>query len=261
MITLSIVIPIYNEENRIEKSIRALKKGFNFMGVELKKVIFVDDGSDDKIKRILRRAQLNRKLKTSYQLISYKKNRGRGHAVKVGTQFSKTDYILYMDADCSIPLSNLKKFIPYMENNYDVISGSKKMPDSIAKIPRGFIRNIVGYGHSIIASALLGVFYWDFQGGFKIFSKRYVKEVFPMLQIDRWGFDMEVLFLAKKLGFKSKELPVTWSHIDRDSKVKLVRDINRSLKDIFIIQINWFTGKYHYQYRRSFLTRLDFHYL
>lgn len=82
-----------------------------------------------------------------------------------------------------------------------------------------------------------------------------------MLKIDRWGFDMEVLFLAKKMGFKVKELPVTWSHVDRDSKVKLIRDIYKSLKDIFEIQLNWFTGKYHYQYRKIFPARLDFHYL
>lgn len=261
MTTLTIVIPIYNEENRIEKSINALKKGFNFKGVELKKVIFVDDGSDDKIKKTLRRAQLNKKLKTSYQLISYKKNQGRGHAVKVGAQFANTDYVLYLDADFSIPLKNLKKFIPFMEKGYDVMAGSKKMPGAVAKIPRGFVRGIVGLGHSLIASILLGVFHWDFQGGFKIFSKRYIKEVFPTLRIDRWGFDMEVLFLADKLGFKTKELPVTWSHVDRDSKVKLVRDIQKSIKDIFEIQINWFTGKYHYYYRKNILSRLDFHYL
>ena len=82
-----------------------------------------------------------------------------------------------------------------------------------------------------------------------------------MLRIDRWGFDMEVLFLAKKMGFKTKELPVIWNHIDRDSKVKLVRDITKSLKDIFEIQINWLTGKYHYHYYKFFPARLDFHYL
>lgn len=261
MITLSIVIPIYNEENRIDNSIRALKKGFNFKDIELKKVIFVDDGSVDKIKRTLRRAQLNRKLNTSYQLISYKKNKGRGHAVKVGAQFTNTDYVLYLDADYSIPLINLKKFIPFMEKGYDVMAGSKKMPGAIAKIPRGFVRELVGLGHTLIASTLLGVFHWDFQGGFKIFSKRYIKEVFPTLRIDRWGFDMEVLFLANKMGFKSKEIPITWSHVDQDSKVKLVRDIIKSLKDIFEIQINWFTGKYNYHYKKSFLSRLDFHYL
>lgn len=261
MITLTIVIPIYNEENRIEKSITALKKGFDFEGVELKKVIFVDDGSDDKIKKTLRRAQLNRKLQTSYQLISYKKNRGRGHAVKIGAQFTKTDYILYMDADFSIPLKNLEKFIPFMNEGYDVLAGSKKIPGSIAKIPRGLVRNVVGFGHSLVASALLGVFYWDFQGGFKIFSKRFIKEVFPTLRIDRWGFDMEVLFLANKMNFKTKEIPVVWSHVDRDSKVKLVRDITKSLKDIFEIQISWFTGKYIYRYQNKFLAKLDFHYL
>ena len=88
-----------------------------------------------------------------------------------------------------------------------------------------------------------------------------IKEVFPMLRIDRWGFDMEVLFLAKKMSFKTKELPVIWSHIDKDSKVKLARDIFKSLKDIFEIQINWLTGKYHYHYRKFFPARLDFHYL
>lgn len=262
MKSLSIVVPIYNEESRIDRLLKELEKGFQCKRVALKKIIFVDDGSTDAISQKLKEAKFKRNLNISYQLIRYKKNQGRGHAVKVGTQFTKTDYVLYVDADFSIPLTNLKRFVPYMEDNFDVILGSKKMPGSTAIIPRSLIRNIVGYGHSLIASLVLGTYYWDFQGGFKIFSKRYIREVFSMLKIDRWGFDMEVLFLARKMNFKVKELPVVWSHVDKDSKVELIHDITRSIKDMLKIQYNWLlTDKYHLHRYKSANSKLVFRYL
>ena len=139
----------------------------------------------------------------------------------------------------SIPISNLNKALPLIRENYDLIFGSKKKPGSQALIPRSFIRKIVGYSHSFIASLVLGVFAWDYQGGFKIFSKKLIREVFPQLTVDRWGFDMEVIFLAKKLGFTNFEIPVVWSHQELGSKVKLLRDIMRSVKEMISIRHNW----------------------
>ena len=246
MINLSLIIPTYNEDDRIKKTLETLKKGFNFSGVKIKEILFCDDGSTDDTLKLLKKSKKNIQRKTGFEvkILSYKSNKGRGFAIKFAAQKAKGDYILYADADFSIPLTNLKKFIPYIKKDYDVIIGSKKIKGAKEIIKRSLIRKIVGYGHSFIAGLILGVFVWDFQGGFKIFSRRFVENVFPYLQIDRWGFDMEVIFLAKKLSYRLKEIPVCWGHIENGSKVNLLRDIIRSIKEMLRIKIYWIEGKY-----------------
>lgn len=246
MNNISLIIPTYNEDSRIKKTLKALKKGFYFNGVKIKEIIFSDDGSTDETLKLLRkfRKSIEKKTRAEVKILSYKKNRGRGFAIRFAAQKAKSDYILYTDADFSIPLFNLKKFIPYMKKGYDVIIGSKKMNGAKEIIKRSLIRKIIGYGHSLIAGLILGVFVWDFQGGFKLFSRCFVKNIFPYLQIDRWGFDMEVIFLAKKLNYKLKELPVCWGHVENGSKVRLFRDIIRSLLEMLKIKIYWLGERY-----------------
>jgi dolichyl-phosphate beta-glucosyltransferase len=243
MKTISLVIPVYNEEKRIDKILKALGKGLNFNGIIVEKVVFVDDGSrDETAKKIKNFIKDNKKNQT--ELISYIKNKGRGQAVVKGALRCDSDFVLYVDADLSIPFDNLKQFKPYIEKDYDLMFGSKKKPGAKQIVKRGKLRTLVGYGHSVIASMVLGVWVWDFQGGFKIFSRRLVEEIFPQMTVDRWGFDMEIIYLAEKLKYKTVELPVIWGHVDNGSKVKLVRDILRSLKDMFQIRKNWQTGVY-----------------
>lgn len=246
MKTISLIIPTYNEDGRIKKTLETLKKGFHFNGVKIKEIIFSDDGSTDETLKLLKKSKksIERKTKAQVKILSYKKNKGRGFAIKEGVQRANSDYILYTDADFSIPLTNLRRFIPYIKKDYDVIIASKKIKGAKEIIKRSLLRKIVGYGHSLVAGLILGVFVWDFQGGFKLFSQRFVENVFPYLQINRWGFDMEVIFLAKKLNYKLKELPVRWGHVENGSKVKLLQDIFRSLEEMIRIKLRWLEGKY-----------------
>lgn len=244
MKTISLVIPVYNEAQRIHKTLKQLKKGFRFQGLKLQEVIFVDDGSQDHIKKKIQQSQLQKSLHVAVKLIAYSSNRGRGFAVRTGALAATGDYVVYTDADFSIPLTNLKKFTPWLEQDYDLLLGSKKKPGAQEYPQRSLARRLVGYGHSILASLILGVFAWDFQGGFKVFSRRLIQEVFPLLKQNRWGFDMEVVFLAKKLGFSTKELAVKWGHVEKGSKVKLLRDIYRALKDMLQIRGDWLAGRY-----------------
>jgi len=239
--TLTLVIPLYNEGERIEKTLKTLKKGFPDYGLKLTSVIFVNDGSTDNTKKKVEREvkRLERALCARVRVLSYRSNRGRGYAIRFSSLITDSDYVLYADGDLSIPLQNLKNFRPYVVQGYDLLFGSKKMPGAQAIIPRSTIRKIVGYGHTVIASLLLGVFAWDYQGGFKMFSRKLVREVFPLLSIDRWGFDMEVIFLSKKLGYSTVEVPILWSHVESGSKVKLLRDIGRSLREMSVIKYNW----------------------
>lgn len=243
---ISLVIPTYNEDGRIKKTIETLKKGVYLYGQQLLEIIFTDDGSTDETLALLKasRKAIERKIKARVKIISYEKNKGRGFAIRQAVLHAKGDYVLYADADFSIPLSNIKKFIPYMKKDYDVIIGSKKIKGASEIIKRSLTRRIVGYGHSIIAYLALGVFVWDFQGGFKLFSRRFVERIFPYLQINRWGFDMEVIYLAKKLKYRLKEIPVRWGHIENNSKVILARDIFRSIYEMIRIRTVWMEGKY-----------------
>ena len=246
MKSLTIIIPLYNEGERIVRTLNILKKGVHLPGLLLDQIIFIDDGSTDRTvkKLIAAKNALKSALKTRVTIISYSPNRGRGYAIRFGGLISKSDYVLYIDGDLSIPLSNLKAFEKFISYKYDLIFGSKKKSGAKAVIPRSFLRKTVGYGHSFFASLVLGVFAWDYQGGFKLFSRRLIREIFPDLTIDRWGFDMEVIFLAKKLGYQSEEIPVVWSHFENGSKVKLLRDILRSVKEIFTIKYYWLMGRY-----------------
>lgn len=247
-ITLSLIIPTFNENGRINKTLKSLQQMPDsvFCGMKLEQVIFVDDGSTDETVANIKRekGKIEKHLKAKVTILHYLHNKGRGYAIRHAVLASKTDYAIYADADFSIPLSNLASFAPYMNKGYDLIFGSKKKPGAKELIKRSTIRRIVGYGHSILASLILGVTAWDYQGGFKVFSKKLINSAFPYLTINRWGFDMEIIFLAKKLKFKTQELPVVWGHIEQNSKVKLARDIYRSIYEMAKIKYNWLSGKH-----------------
>ena len=129
MKTISLIIPTYNEDGRIKKTIETLKQGLYFAGVKIKEIIFCDDGSSDETLGLLKKQRkiIERKTKAKTKIITYEKNKGRGYAIRLAALKASGDFILYADADFSIPLSNIRKFIPYMKKDYDVIIGSKKI--------------------------------------------------------------------------------------------------------------------------------------
>lgn len=239
-LTLTVVIPVYNEQNRIHLAIDGLNSFVPPKGIEIKKVIFADDGSDDKTRYILK----NSNIKYPTQIMTYRTNKGRGFAVKMGMKNIDTDYAMYLDSDMSIPLDNLENFSKEMFKGTDVIIGSKKIRGTICTHERSKIREVVGWGHSLVFSTVLGMWIYDFQGGFKVFSKRVVDNVFPKVTMERWGMDAEVVFVANKMGYSIKELPITWGHVGQGTKVDLVRDITRAFKDVTKIRLNYFKGKY-----------------
>lgn len=239
-LTLTIVIPVYNEQNRIHLAIEALNNFKPPSGIEIKKVIFANDGSDDKTLYVLK----NSKVQYPTEVLTYNTNRGRGFAVKMGMKHIDTDYAMYLDSDMSIPLENLETFAKEMKKGTNVIIGSKKIRGTVCTHKRSIIREIVGWGHSAIFSTILGMWIYDFQGGFKIYSNHVIKNAFPKLRMERWGMDAESIFVAGKMGYSIKELPITWGHVGQGTKVDLVRDIYRGLRDVFQIRSNYFRGKY-----------------
>lgn len=230
-LSLSIVIPVFNEELRLAKTFAELEDFFSKGDWKSLEVIFVDDGSTDKT------AEMIKKLKFRYpvKLISYKENRGKGYAVRHGMLAAEGDYALTIDADMSTSLTEVSKTIPLMASDCPVIIGTRKAKGSRMIPPQPFLRKKLGEGYTMLARFITGVKVSDFTCGFKCFSRQAREKVFREAAINRWSYDAEILFLAKKSGFKICEVPVVWRN-DRDTRVRLGKDILGSFIDLIKIR-------------------------
>jgi dolichyl-phosphate beta-glucosyltransferase len=239
MKTLSFVIPFYNEEKRIKKTINALLAGFYFNEIKLEEIIFVNDGSKDKTEKIILKNKKNieKKLKTKIKIISYSPNQGKGYAIKKGMLASESDYTLMFDVDMSTPLSEFKKFIPFIRDNIDVIIGTRKNGKSTVIKHQPLYRELLGKGFTLLTNIILNTWVTDFTCGFKAFSKFAKNRIFEKSIIKRWAYDAEILYLAKNMNLSIKEVPVKWKN-DPKTKVKLIRDLPETLKDLLKIRIN-----------------------
>ena len=201
----------------------------------MEKVIFVDDGSTDGTKQRIRNFKLLAK-NINLQLVSYNINRGKGYAIAKGMKESHSDYSLFLDADMSTGLIELKKFMPEIRNNTPIIIGTRKNGHSTVIRHQPFLREILGRGFTFLSNIVLNTWVTDFTCGFKAFSSDAKNVIFPKLKINSWGFDAELIFLGRISGFQFVEVPVVWTD-DRRSKVKMWKDIPKSLLDLFYIRI------------------------
>lgn len=238
-IFLSVIIPAFNEASRINlslviNSITDYLKSQKFPT----ELIVVNDGSTDATLKKLKESQKKHKLK----IISYPQNRGKGFAVKTGILAAKGEYRLFLDMDLSVPVEELKKLFPYLKKN-EVIIGSRKAKGSRLIVRQSKVRETLGKGFSFLSQLILGVKVRDFTCGFKCFSRNAAEKIFPKSLIDRWGFDSEIMFLAKKVGFLIKEVPVVWKN-DPKTRVKFPQDIFRSFFDLAKIRLNDLAGQY-----------------
>lgn len=242
MKTLSIVIPVYNEEQRINQCIRALRKFKPPKEVVVDRVIFVSDGSTDetnlKIKNYISENKENK-----VQLVSYRQNKGRGYALRAGMAEATGDYALWLDADMSTPLSQVRKILPGMKQNTAVIIGSRKISGAVVTKRQPLYRILLGQGFSKLSEIMLEVPVGDFTCGFKAFSRIAYTSIFPKCRINGWGNDSETLFLAKKFNLGIAEIPILWKN-DARSKVKILRDIILSFLDLCKIRYYEMMGLY-----------------
>lgn len=245
MKTLSFVIPMYNEEKRLEKTVLALKEGVYFAGIKLEKIIFVDDGSTDKTVLALKKHKrsIERSTIAKVSIISYPVNRGKGYAVRRGMAESNSDYTLLFDADMSTPLKELAKFLPFIEEGVPVIIGTRKNGESTVVKAQPIHRQILGRGFTFLSNSILGTKVTDFTCGFKAFSKSAKDIIFNACRIERWGYDSEIVYLATKFDLKIQEKAVKWFD-DKRSKVNVLKDIFGSLNELFEIRLNDLKGLY-----------------
>lgn len=225
---LSIIIPLYNEEARLRNLLKIYRyldrSNLNY------EVLLVNDGSiDNTVKKLKALAK-----KFKFKLISYEKNKGKGFAVKTGMLDAKGKYRLFTDIDLSTPIEQFNKFIPHLKKA-DILIGSRKTAGAHLYKRQSFIRESLGKGFTLLSRIILDLEISDFTCGFKCFSKKSSISIFSKQKIERWGFDSEILFIAKKLGFSIKEVPINWSH-DPRSKVRFPHDIISSLSDLYKIK-------------------------
>jgi len=236
--SLSIVIPVYNEEERMAEAVEAFKAfllGFD----PAPEIIFVDDGSTDRTAAALSAAP----ARFAYDLISYRPNRGKGFALKQGILKAGGDYVLFLDVDMSTPLAELAKFREAMGRRAPVIIGSRKIKKSHVLKHQSPLRRKLGEGFSLLSNLLLVPGITDFTCGFKVFRRDAAQRIFGAQRIERWGFDAEILFLARRFGYAIEEIPVSWANDER-TKVRLLKDVVRSFLDLLQIRLNALLGKY-----------------
>ncbi len=256
MFKLSIAVPVYNEAERLEKTFTALKQGVRSDVFQIKEVIFVDDGSRDDTKKMIKAWIKHIKtVKTAYRLISYGKNRGKGYAVKTGMLAATGDYILFMDADMSTPLPELLKMQPVMVEGKDVIIGTRKNGHSTVIKHQPLYREVLGKAFTLLSNIITNTWVTDFTCGFKVFSHEAAQKVFSRARIERWGYDAEILFIAKNLGMSMKEVPVVWANDDR-SKVNLMKALPQTLAELYTIRKNALRGRYNFG-KGSFLNNFE----
>ncbi len=235
---LSIVIPVYNEEDCIERTLKKTEEFLKSKNIEYE-IIVADDGSTDNTKQIVENF-INDAGRDNIKFVTENKHLGKGYAVNLGMKNATGDYTLFMDADFSTDITELEKFLPYMEEGIDVIIGSRRIPGSKIVVHQPFYREFMGQVFTWIANLILRTNFSDFTCGFKCFSFKAKNEIFSQQKIMDWSFDAEILFLAKKLGYKIKEVPISWKN-DPSTKVNLFRDTISSfigLIKIRIIHIN-----------------------
>jgi len=210
---LSVVIPAFNEEKRIEKTLRETS-GFLHKQAYDHEIIIVNDGSQDKT------VELIEGLKIPFlRVISNANNKGKGYSVRRGLLAAQGQYRLFMDADNSTAIREIEKFLPYAAT-HDVLIGSRAQKESIILKQQIFYRRLLGklWGFLVGRLAGLGEFK-DTQCGFKLVNASTATRVLPLCKVDGWAFDLELLLHARKMGYTIKEIPVTWMN-DSQSKVR-----------------------------------------
>ncbi len=238
---LSAIIPAYNEEKNIKNTVERVYD-FLIKTVGSFEVIIVDDGSRDSTASVIHTIQ---KKLPYITVVSLPKNRGKGYAVKTGVQHAQGEYILFLDADGSTPISELTKFLEAHGQGADIGIGSRYLARSAVTIKQPWQRVALGrFGNRLIQVMLLpGI--KDTQCGFKTFRADVAKKIYSLQTIDRWGFDMEILALAKLLGYTIKEIPVSWHDTtNRKSRFRPFKDAHRTLKDLVKIKCNLLKGVY-----------------
>lgn len=213
-IFLSLVIPSYNEKDRITSTVATVEAYLESLDKPCE-IIVVDDGSSEDSRRIIEDSFVN---DPSVRVISYQPNRGKGYAVRSGMLASRGDYAAFSDVDLSAPIEELEKLFAAIDAGADVAIGSRAVKGSQLVVHQPLYRELGGKALRKLVGLLALADIHDTQCGFKLFKGDVARRVFAKCVVDGWGFDVEALYLARRMGYSVSEVPVRWSH-SADSKV------------------------------------------
>lgn len=242
---LSVVIPAYNETANLKKEVLSqVGKYLKSQKYEYE-VLVVDDGSTDETVQLIRKYIEKGKNFTLIQ----NSHGGKANAVMTGMLAAHGEIVLFTDMDQATPISEVEKFFPEFEKGADIVIGSRA-----GRKGAPFIRKLSAWGFALLRGIILGLPYKDTQCGFKAFKRQVIEKIVPKIK-GEWGvvhfkggavnagFDVELLYLAKKYGFRIAEVPVEWNYVDTE-RVQIIKDALAAIYDMIRIRVNDFKGKY-----------------
>ncbi len=235
---LSVIIPAYNEELRLPGTLERIATYLSSCGREAE-VLVVDDGSKDGTAAV---AEYFRIKIPTLRVVSNGINRGKGYSVRHGMQEARGRIALFTDADLSAPIEEAGKLIDALESN-DVAIGSRAMDRSLITVHESPFREFAGIIFNKIVRIILWLPFVDTQCGFKAFRRERCGIIFEQQKIERFGFDPELLYLARHHGLRAVEIPVRWGHSPA-TKVSMLRDSLQMFVDVFTIRWNSLMGRY-----------------
>lgn len=236
---LSLIIPAYNEEARIGKSLDRILRFLDSQRY-IFEVIIVDDGSRDRTAAIVeQRFGKHPAIKLQRQPA----NLGKGMAVQQGMLLGSGDYLVFSDADLSVPIEMLPAFINPLENQSDLAIGTRQKSGAVIEVHQPRHRELMGMVYTKLSSWILGVRVSDFTCGFKGFRRDIARDLFSRQRLNNWSFDAEILYLAHRKGYRIAEIPVTWRNDDA-TKVRLWKDVLTSFFGLLQIRLYDLQGRY-----------------
>ncbi len=240
---LSVVIPAYNEENRIGSTLDRIVSYLQSrsLGFEL---LVVDDGSQDRTSEIAQEFADRHQLQSQIRVSRCEHNRGKGHAVRQGMLLAKGAYALVTDADLSTPIEEMPKLEDeVIHGSCEIAFGSRDIEGSQVEVHQSWVRETGGKIFNRVVRLVTRLPYRDTQCGFKLFQMNRCKTIFQTQTVGDFGFDVEILYIANKWGFRMKEVPVVWRH-QEGSRVHLLSDGVAMLWDLVKIRWNDWCGRY-----------------
>ncbi len=232
---LSIIIPAYNEAHRLPGNLPKLLTCLDHSGLPggFEVIVVAEKSEDDTVERC-RAAVATR---PEVQVIANPAKRGKGFAVRTGMLLATGDIAFFMDADLSTPLASIAQFLGHFAAHPDtgVLIGNRRHPQSVIGVPQGLMRRKLSDAFNLVVQALILPGCADTQCGFKAFRRRASREIFSRQHLDGFSFDLEILLLAKRLGFKVEDLPVDWCD-EPASTLRPLRDGLKMLRDIFVVR-------------------------
>jgi dolichyl-phosphate beta-glucosyltransferase len=238
-LTYSFVIPAYNESARIRPTLDELLRYTQQQQLDAE-ILVVNDGSSDDTAQVVREYG---KSHPQILLLENPGNRGKGYSVRNGMLHARGDICLFTDADLSSPISEAQKLFDAIAQGADIAIGSRWMRTELQTERQPLYRQAFGRIYNLVLRVVLGLRFVDTQCGFKAFRRDAAQRIFPLQRIEGWGFDPEILFLARRAGLRVEEVPVLWAHSE-GSRLHPFRDGMRMFVEVLRIRWNALSGKY-----------------